>query len=75
MLKGLSGGGAGGLIWRFRGRRFVGRLGHVGQVGQWWQPKLLSPEGGKALDATTRVWQETVTDRKPPQGEAEGVGS
>ena len=53
----------------------MGRVGHVGQVGQWWQPKLLSPEGGKALDATTRVWQETVTDRKPLQGEAERATS
>ena len=48
---------------RFRSRtcRQVGRLsrladivgredagGHVGQVGQWWQPKVLSPESDAA---------------------------
>ena len=28
---------------------FVGRLGHVGQVGQWWQPKVLFSEWIQSL--------------------------
>ena len=37
---------------RFRGGRFVGRLGHVGPVGQWWQPKTSLSTGLSSIVLT-----------------------